>query len=194
MDPHGYELCIFRYLLNPLFKNGLSKSKELCHLYSDLMQPKFGDDQALSLVWFGLTVIGTVDPSPLVCLFKSDPTLSITDGEVLYRKMLIDVARVLSLDSKKSKEFIQVVICSQKLENCRQFMPPQEKQETLNAFLPYIMKLFENASDQCVIEPTDLTVLKEWLNTCKFHKITHDYIEMFNPNDNFRKECELQLL
>ena len=193
MEPSGYELHIFRYILDPMFKNSLPKSKQLHELYADEMRPKFGNDQALALVWFGLTVIGTVNPSPLECLFKSDTTLNITDGEVLYRKMLVDVARKLSSDVKKSKDFIQFVISTQKLEDCpnaSQFMPPQERQDTPNAFLPCITKLFEEANDQCVIDPTDLTSLKEWLSACKFHKITRD-IEKFKPNENFRKECEL---
>ena len=194
MEPNGYELCIFRFVLNPLFKNGLSKSKQLHELYSDEMRQMVGSDQALALVWFGLTVINTVDPSPLERLFKSDTTLYITDdNEVLYGKMLVDVARKLSSDVKKSKDFIQFVISTQKLEDCpnaSQFMPPQERQDTPNAFLPYILELFEKANDQCVIEPTDLNSLKEWLSACKFHKITRD-VKKFNPTDYFSKHCEL---
>ena len=193
MESSGYELHIFRYILDPMFKNGLPKSKQLHELYADEMRPKFGNDQALALVWFGLTVIGTIDPSPLEHLFKSDTTLNISDGEVLYRKMLVNVARELSLDAEKSKHFIQVVISTQKLEDCpntRPFMPPQEKQDTPNAFLPYIMKLFVEANDQCVIELTDLTSLKEWLSACKFHKITRT-VKKFDLKDCFSKHCEL---
>lgn len=187
MESDGHELYIFRYILNPLFKNGLPKNSRLYELYSNT-------DQALAHLSFGLTMIDTVDPSPLERLFKSDTVLRITDGKVVYRKMLVDVARVLSSDAEKSKEFIQAVIASQKLEDCpsaKEFMPPQEKQETPNSFLPYIIKLFEEANGQCVIEPTDLTSLEDWLNACKFLKIIRDIVKTFNPDDTISKHCEL---
>lgn len=195
MEPGGHELYIFRYILNPLFDNGLPGNSVLHELYFNNMKPKFGsDDQALAHLWFGLTTIGTVHLSSLDKLFKSDTSLKITKGEILYRKMLVDVGRKLALDVEKSKKFIHVVILSKKLGGCpstSKFMPPLEKQENPNAFLPYILKLFEVANDQCVIDPTDLGLLEEWLNKCNFIKITRDIVKKFNPNDTISKHCEL---
>lgn len=171
--PDGYELCTLRYVLEPLYNNNLPSSKNLYELYLDCMAVHEKADLARAHLWFGLSVFIRSRLDPLEKTFKSDVKLEITEGDVLYRKMLAEAA--LELDSKAgdSKTFIQYVTSTKVLANVTapKFMPPQEKQKNDRAFIPYILDLFKEADKQCVIEPDDLSKLIEWLKKCGFIKI-----------------------
>lgn len=186
------KLSIFHFVLAPLFKIKLSKSKELYQLFYDDMVPKY-KELALAYLWFGVDATDAIDLSPLLTLFKTNITLEISDGEVMYRKLLVDVSRELAADADKSKNFIQYVISTKKLEGhptAAKFMPPEEQQQNSNVFLPLLLNLFKEADVQCLIEPPDMSLLVEWLNDCGAKKVARA-VTKFKHEDIFRKECKL---
>lgn len=190
MTTDGFELEILRFVLGPLCKN-LPTHKLLHELYYDHIVPCFGEE-ALKYLWFGVDVIGTIDVSPLKNLLHGPFT--VTDGETLYRKLLAEIALELGLTSDKSKDFIQFVVDTGKLEDVSStvgFMPPQEKQQTNKAFVPYILKIFTEADGQCIIDPDDLKELHEWLNKCKEKKLARKVKKFQENQDNtFTKNCK----
>ena len=150
-------------------------------------------DLALAHLWFGLSVfIRPKRLGPLEKTFKSDMKLEITEGDVLYRKMLAEAALALNESNvDEIKTFIQYVISTTVLANVKatKFMPPQEKEQNDRAFIPYILDLFKEADKQCVIDPDDLLKLIEWLKRCGFIKIAKR-VATFNANDPYEKVCK----
>ena len=189
MMPEGFELEIFYYVLKPLCK-GLSKKKRLQELYFDEMVPQFGDPiEALKYLWFGVSVVGTISPKPLLPLLHGTLTIS---GEVLYRRLLSEVALELGSDVEKSKRFIEFVVNTGELEdvsNARDYMPPEEKHGNDKAFVPYILKIFQEADSQAVIAPDDLVTLIKWLNDCKLRKLSSK-ISKFSHKEEFSHKCK----
>ena len=199
LPAEGCEMAIFRYVLQPLY-GALSQDQDLKELYSNVMQPRY-TNAAILHVWLGLEVVDTVDLSPLKKLLKltSEPLkplimLLASDikikkkEEVLCNRFLAEVAKKLASDSKNSKTFIQYVIGAEELKGnptAAKLMPPQEKQQVTNSFLPYILRLFKIAQDQCVIRPSDFTKLREWLKECFLEEIALE-VEEFNLG----KECK----
>ena len=146
-------------------------------------------DLARAHLWFGLSVFINLERlDTLEKTFKSDVNLEIRDGEVLYRKMLAEVAFMLADDSKK---FIQYVISTEVLRNARaaKFMPPQEKLQNDSAFIPCILNLFKEADKQGVIDPDDLSQLKEWLKDSSCGKIAKK-VAKFDSNKNYKRVCK----
>lgn len=192
MKADGVELTMLRYVLRPLFKNNLPKHYKLHELYYNTMRPHLGEEQALLHLWYGVSAIGTVDPDCLLSFCKKDSTLTISNKEVLYRKVLVKVAIKLAEDVEKCKRFIETVIWSDKLDDCNSlenFMPPEHEHQNNNAFIPHILKLFEEADDQEIIKPTDLSELCGWLNTCNQRKLSRDVAE-FKSDTPFTKTCK----
>lgn len=156
---------------------------------------RFDESQALAHLWFGVNVSGICDEdtNPLSELFKSDTTLIIHNGDVMYRGLLADVARKLAADVDKSKTFIQYVINTvqdwSNRPNAENFMPPQEKEQNFNVFVPCLIDLFKEADEQCLIEPPDLTKLAEWLDKCGSNKIARG-VRKFNHELPFKKDCK----
>ena len=194
----GVEMCIFRYVMSPLFKNGLPKNKQLLSLYNDHICPTYGKAQGLAYLWFGVNVSGICDESnnPISNLFESDTNLEICDGEVMYRRLLADVARKLATtaDGDKIKVFIQYVASTvegwSNPPNAENFMPPEEKERNSNVFVLHLIELFREADSQCLIEPPDVTHLIEWLVRNGFNKIARD-VKKFRHEEPFRKECKV---
>ena len=194
MEVDGVEMYIFRYVMGPLFKNGLPKNKRLLLLYHDHIYPIYGKAQALAYLWFGVNVSGICDESnnPISNLFESDTTLDIRDGEVLYRRLLADVARKLA-KTADSEAFIQYVASTvegwSNPPNAEKFMPPEEEEHNSNVFVPHLIELFREADSQWLIEPPNVTHLIEWLIRNGFNKIARD-VKKFRHEEPFRKECK----
>ena len=187
MKPDGYQLELFRYILEPRCK--LPKNKLLHELFFDTMVPHFGDEQeALQHLWFGLQAINNPNPKMLLPLLTG--TLEITDGEILYRKFLAEI--VLDLDAEKSKDLIQRVIGSKQIpgiSNTSRFMPDEEKSQNNYVFVPYVLKLFGEADNQCIIAPDNLDLLRDWLEKCKLKRLA-GRVASFDPSKDFTKECK----
>ena len=187
MKPEGLEL--FHYIFESTCK--LPKNKLLHELYFDTMVPHFGDEQeALQRLWFGLQAIKNPNPKTLLPLLSG--TLEITDGEILYRKFLAEIALALGSDVEKSKGFIQRVINSKQIPgafNASNFMPVEEKHQNNNVFVPFILKLFREADSQLIIAPDNLDALRGWLEKCRLVRLAK-MVENFDSSKDFTKECK----
>ena len=192
MDPDGYELTAFRFILHPVYKN-LPKSKKLKELYMDHMMPRYERDGALMHMWFALDAIGTTHVEDINGLFESTVTLKIDDGEVLYRKLLTTVAVDLASEVDRSIAFIQEVVSSKRLRNCsyaKNYMPPEEKRPIAFSFLPHILSLLQEADKQGILAPDDLNPLLMWLEGCDEGKLRRPVLK-FEPLQGFKHTCKL---
>lgn len=188
MEPDGFELHIFRYVLEPLFSAGLPEKKRLHELCYDVMVPHFGMEQAMAHLWFGVNAIGKTADG-LLSLFETDTHLAIENGEVMYRKLLAELA--LRLGSNNSEKLIHFIISTKKLKGCsvNDFMPPEEKRGNNNAFVPCVLRLFKVADEQCIIDPQDLSALRQWLSDRDLIKLSR-MVENFKADGGFKKVCE----
>lgn len=187
MKPDGTELEIFRFVLGPFFRNALPKNKSLLELFQDKMVPRFGEKDALAHLWYGVDAIGDHNNS-ISDLFEADTILVISNSDVRYRRMLVDVAMTLAEDVDKSKKFIRYVVTTRNWRHVRaeNFMPPEEKERNYNMFVSCIIKLFKEANEQ---RDSDIKLLEEWLDACSFKKLACD-VANFNHEEVFRKECK----
>ena len=183
---------LFCFILEPLFKNNMPKNKQLDELYSDDIEPLFGtEEEALAHVWFGLDAIGTRNPNSLLPLLHGI-NLFIAHPGVLLRKLLAKIALELCSKVDHSKKFIRSIVTTGELEgvsSVRDYMPPEERQNNHNAFIPYILKLFREAEDQLVIAEDDLSTLKRWLDDNNLRKLSTE-VSNFNSEKPFHKECK----
>ena len=189
------EMALFCFILEPLFNYNLPKNKQLDELYSDVIKPRFEED-ALAHVWFGVNAIGISSPDCLLPLLQGR-TLSITDQSVLLRKLLAKITLQLCSDVGRSKKFIRSIVSTGELEgvsSVRDYMPPEERQNNHNAFIPYILKLFREAEDRSAIKEDNLSKLKRWLDENHLKRLSTE-VSNFNAKKTFHhrfhsKDCK----
>ena len=183
---NSIQLEAFRFVLDPIMK--LSKKKQLHELFYDEIEKKFREREGLAYLCFGLSITEVNFDSLLECL-ESNISVKVTDTEVSYRKLLVEIARDLATDPDTSKEFIHFVVKNHmEGTSLAKFMPPEHEHENNKVYFPYLLELFKDADDQCKIEVDNLEPLTTWLSDCKKMKLSKK-VSKFSPKD-FMIECK----
>ncbi len=194
MDTEGFILETLRYVLQPLF--GTLPKKELHELFFFELKENLGYDTALAYLWFGLSIHKGGNNDDLLPFFTSDTHLEITGGEVMYRKLLAKIAGSLASDSDTAKKIISYVLIRCEAEfktkgGRARYTPedPKRARETHFGYFHFLLTLFTDADDLCIIESTNLAPLMKWLKDNGKPKLAK-MISDFDPDEPFTKRCK----
>ncbi len=168
MSPDGYELCIIRYILNPVWKNLPEQS------LSDLFDTCTGreDNDLQRVLWYivvALLVSKSRNPGAL-CRYLRNNHFRVDDKEVLYKIRLVEVALEIASNTSTCKTFIQHVMAAKRLLDKKNYLPEESRLKDPNDMVPYLLKLFVKLEDLTVIGPLHMEPLKEFLKKKQLNK------------------------